>query len=139
MNVLILDDDKFRHEYFASVYRCSEDDLVVHAYRYSEFVTHLRSGVKWDIIYLDHDLGDLVANADYYVDGWGSKQPYNGKHAAAAICELDDVDLPREVIIQSVNGPGSHAMLAMLKRRFDHLDVNVSWQPFGESTLLIRH
>ena len=129
MKILILDDDKFRHDAYSREY--AEHD-VRHVYTYFEFLSSLDTGSPWDLIHLDHDLGDLHSG-DTYVDGWGNTREYNGQHAARDICELNDERLPSEVIIQSVNPDGAKGMLQMLKRR----GVTVDWQPFGESSMII--
>lgn len=127
MKILILDDDQVRHTTYAQEYA---GHYVRHVYTYFEFLSDLDGGSPWDLIHLDHDLGDLQTG-DTYVDGWGSTCEYNGRHAARAICELPDNRLPSQVIIQSVNPVGAKAMLQMLQRR----EVAVEWQPFGESSV----
>jgi hypothetical protein len=124
MNILILDDDEFRHEAYSVTYRRHD---VTHVYTYSDFLAALSSGSPWDLIHLDHDLGDLVVG-DTYIDGWGHSREYNGQHASLRICELPDDMLPTRVIIQSVNPDGARAMRSNLLRR----GVKVSWAPFGE-------
>lgn len=123
MRILVLDDVKSRHDAFDRLY---EDADVRHAYTYKQFV-YLLNGVKWDVVHLDHDLGDAVT-ADTYVDGWGAKQEFNGLHAAARVCELNDEDLPTQVVIHSINPEGARAMKTLLERR----GVPVTWEPFGE-------
>jgi len=126
MRVLVLDDNVFRHDTFDRTYD-GPDDEVVHSYRYFHFL-HLLLTCKWDLVHLDHDLGDFVDDADTYYDGWGKKQEYNGQHAAMRICELEDDRLPDRVIIHSVNPAGARAMKSMLFRR----GVPVTWEPFGD-------
>jgi len=123
VRVLILDDIEHRHSFFDALYQGHE---VVHAYLYSDFLRKLNQGV-WDIVHLDHDLGDFVNKADTYVDGWGNIHEYNGQHATMRVCELPDSLLPKRVIIHSVNPIGAKAMRQMLERR----GVEVKWEPFG--------
>lgn len=123
MWVLVLDDIKFRHDAFDRVY---PDAYVRHAYTYSEFLAMLPS-VPWDVVHLDHDLGDFV-EGDTYVDGWGRRQEYNGCHAASRICEMPDAALPKRVVIHSINPEGSRTMKQMLQRR----GIPVVWEPFAE-------
>ena len=123
MKTLILDDDEFRHEYYTEIYT---DHEVSHAWKYSDFCSSLVRGSPWDLIHLDHDLGDLVAG-DTYTDGWGKLREFNGQHASQKLCELPDELLPKKVIIQSVNPEGAKSMLQMLQRR----GVAVTWQPFS--------
>ena len=124
MRVLVLDDIRFRHDAFDRIY---EGHDVRHAYTYRAFV-YLLKGVRWDLVHLDHDLGDFVSDADTYVDGWGKTQEYNGQHAAVRICELPDAELPVRVIIHSVNPDGARAMRQTLERR----GVPVTWEPFAD-------
>jgi hypothetical protein len=131
MKILILDDDKFRHEFFKKAYDGSE---VRSAYTYTEFLQLLLDYSPWDLIHLDHDLGDLIGEADTYVDGWGKTREFNGQHASLRICELDDDKLPKRIIIQSVNPEGARAMLSNLTRR----NIPTVWEPFGESEFLIK-
>lgn len=126
MNILILDDDKFRHEYFAKKYL---GDKIFHAYKYSEFLNFLNQDVVFDLIHLDHDLDHLVSDCDTFLDGCGNVQFFNGTHAALKICELSDDMLPKKVIIQSVNPAGAKNMMSDLKAR----GVPVIHQPFGAS------
>lgn len=123
MKILVLDDMAVRHNAFRADYG-ADNHTVISAFSYLEFLSKLDDS-PWDLIYLDHDLGEFHT-ADTYVDGWGKTQEYNGYHAALRICELEDALLPSEVIIQSINPGGSRAMKLILDRR----GVKVSWQPF---------
>lgn len=122
VNILILDDDEVRHETFAARYAGHN---VVHAFRYSTFVKHLEEYSPWNLIHLDHDLGDFE-QGDTYVDGWGNIREFNGRHAAQKICELPDELLPDEVVIQSINPEGAKSMRSLLLGR----GVQTSWIPF---------
>jgi len=130
MRILILDDDEYRHMHFAKEY---EGHKVTHAWTYTQFLNSLTNASPWDLIHLDHDLGDMTMG-DTYVDGWGNTREYNGQHAAQRICELDDATLPQLVIIQSVNPQGAVTMRSMLQRR----GVPVTWEPFGESAAFLE-
>jgi len=125
MSILILDDIKYRHDVFDKRYGAGE---CLHSYLYSDFLFKLQNGSPFDLIHLDHDLGDFVTNADTYIDGWGKTQQYNGVHAAIRICELEDELLPNRVIVHSVNPEGARAMVSTLKRR----GVDVTWEPFAD-------
>jgi hypothetical protein len=122
MNILILDDNQSRHNCYKRMYA---DDVVVSCLRYSTFKC-LLTARRWDIVYLDHDLGDFVDGATTYVDGWGNAQAYTGYHAAIDIVQLDVDKRPKKVIIQSVNGVGSADMLRLLTR----FDIDADRQPF---------
>jgi hypothetical protein len=125
MNILILDDLNYRHETFKRVY---SGHNVVSVTKFSQFVEQLAN--DWDLIHLDHDLGDFT-NADTYVDGWGNLREYDGCHAAKSICELDKY--PNKVIVHSINASCSPVMVKMLQR----VGIDSCWEPFGESELLI--
>lgn len=124
MRILILDDDDRRHSAYDVMYAGHE---IEHAYNYIAFLDAIYEGSPWDIVYLDHDLGDHISG-DTYVDGWGNSREYNGVHAANRICELVDDQLPKNVIIQSINPHGARVMLNILERR----GLNVEWSPFSE-------
>ena len=122
MRILILDDDDSRHTTYDGRYGGNE---VEHAYNYIAFLDELGTGSPWDLIHLDHDLGDLMSG-DTYEDGWGITREYNGVHAAKVICELPDELLPKKIIIQSINPHGSRVMMNILERR----GIPVEWEPF---------
>ena len=124
MKILILDDIKHRHEVFAKKYQGHE---IVHVYKYSDFCAQLESN-QFDLIHLDHDLGDFVADADTYVDGWGSTREFNGSHASMRVCELEDDKLPEKVIVHSINSVGAKNMLSNCQRR----GIPVVWEPFSD-------
>lgn len=121
MRILILDDLQSRHDAFDRMY---PGDEVVHAYLYTDFCDKLADGV-YDLVHLDHDLGDFTDQADTYVDGWGNIREFNGGHAAMRVCEMTN---PPTVIIHSVNPVGAKIMRQMLERQ----GVAVTWEPFGE-------
>lgn len=137
MNVLVLDDMQVRHAAFRRLYECHDVTCV---FRYSEFLSHLN--VKWDLVHLDHDLGDCTLSfseehdhnsacttfAETYVDGWGKTQEYDGRHAARKLCQLSESLRPSSVIIHSVNPDGARAMLDML----NGAGIKVVWEPFGD-------
>lgn len=126
MRILILDDEKVRHDDFEIAYAGHE---VSHAYTYNEFVRLLESGSPWDLIHLDHDLGE-VDGCDTFLDGWGTVRYFNGFHASTRICELHDHQLPGEVIVHSVNPLGSQNIMFNLHARW----VKASWHPYTTLT-----
>lgn len=126
MRILVLDDMKVRHEAFVRFY---EGHDVVSTFTYRQFLICLNTQ-EWDLIHLDHDLGD-DRDADWYVDGWGKKREYNGMHAAMRICELDESKRPKQVIVHSVNNVGAPGMVQMLRKA----GVDTKWEPFGEVSM----
>lgn len=125
LKILVLDDDAGRHRAFAQRY---EGHSVYHAWTYSEFATTFVSGCPWDIVHLDHDLGDMVPRPDTWVDGWGNQRLRTGRDAAAVITAVSDDRLPRQVIVHSVNPVGARGIVDDLRRR----GVPTTWEPFSE-------
>lgn len=123
MKILILDDIQHRLNVFQKMH---DGDEVVCCTHYLEFLEAL-STQKWDLIRLDHDLGDF-RDADTYVDGWGKIQEYNGCHAAMRICELPDDKKPERVIVHSVNPTGSADMTRTLLKA----GIETTREPFAE-------
>jgi hypothetical protein len=97
MNILILDDDSVRHEYFAERFR---DHDVWHCYDVPRFRRLYRSGRSWDVVYLDHDLGTEET----------------GMTAVDFMVELRDERRPDRVVVHSWNPVGSKLMAATLHR-----------------------
>ena len=124
MKILILDDMKTRHDAFRRIYAEHE---VVCVFRYSELKEKLAE-CRWDLIHLDHDLGDAVENPDTFVDGWGSTREFDGQFAAVRVCELPPEMRPGQVIVHSVNPEGAKRMLGLLQRA----KIDVTWEPFGD-------
>lgn len=121
--ILVLDDDAYRHRTYAKLY---DGDEVIHTWTYSEFAVSFVNGSPWDIVHLDHDLGDLVTTPDTWVDGWGHRRLRTGRDAAGVITAVPDDKLPRKVIVHSVNPVGARAIVSDLKAR----GIPVSWEPF---------
>lgn len=121
MRILILDDIQHRHNVFDKIY---DNHDVIHAYYYFDFCDSLQNG-KYDLIHLDHDLGDFVDNPNTYIDGWGGIREYNGYHAARKIVEME---VHARVIVHSVNPAGAQNIIAYLK----HYGYNVDWEPFSD-------
>jgi hypothetical protein len=124
MRILILDDEAARHAAYSEAYRQHD---VFHASTYYEFISLLEKSSPWDMIHLDHDLGEYSPQ-DTFVDGWGRRQAFTGKHAAIKICELDDDKLPTQVIVHSVNPVGARE----IKQTLDARGVASSWRPFSK-------
>lgn len=127
MRILVLDDIKYRHDIYDKIY---SDDEVVHSYTYHDFINHLNNG-PWDLVHLDHDLGEFVDNADCYTDGWGKVREYNGTHASYAISDMDDSKLPKRIIIHSINSIGARRMVDILQRR----GIPTTWEPFASNPM----
>jgi hypothetical protein len=122
MNILILDDMIERHEEFARRY---SGNKVVHVFRYNQCIDELVLG-GWDVVHLDHDLGDEISDADTTVDGWGKQRLLTGFDVAKWIAGCEDYMLPKKIIVHSVNPIGGMRMYQELSRR----GMNVSFEPF---------
>lgn len=126
MRILILDDEQYRHNEFAIVYSAQD---VTHTTTYREFIHELSTSSPWDLIHLDHDLGESTLN-DTYVDGWGVVRFFNGQHASLRICELSEDKLPGEVVVHSINPNGAKSMVMNLTRR----NIRVTWRPYSTTS-----
>ncbi len=126
MKILILDDMEIRHKYYAEKYAGHD---IVHTFKFFTFLDALHEQSPFDLIHLDHDLGDFIKNPDHWVDGWGSKREFNGQNAAFEVVRLPDELLPSEVIIHSINPVGAKAMFDIIKKK----GLPVSLQPFSGS------
>lgn len=124
MKILILDDLKARHQVLTEIYKGHD---ITNVYSYLAFV-HKIGDTKYDLIYLDHDLGSDINNPDVYIDGWGIKQRYTGYHAATALCGLDKDRKPARVVVHSLNPIKSKSMVADLKAA----GIDARWEPFGQ-------
>lgn len=116
--VLILDDDPARHIALKKKY---EGKMCVSVTTYDTFVMFFTDAGPWDIVSLDHDLGDT----SIYLDGWGNPRSYTGFDAARHICESDTK--PGKVVVHSCNPAGGEAMVAVLRR----CGVEVTREPFS--------
>ena len=126
MRILILDDEQCRHNEFAITYSTQD---ITHTTTYKEFIHELSTSSPWDLIHLDHDLGESTLN-DAYVDGWGVMRFFNGQHASLRICELSEDKLPCEVIVHSINPEGAKSMVMNLTRR----NIKVTWRPYSTAS-----
>jgi hypothetical protein len=106
MRILILDDDPVRHAGFTLAY---PEDERTHTYKYSEVVSALQLQGPWDLVYLDHDLGDFDESEVYDEATMynSSRQEYTGADVAWFIArKLSQEKRPKKVIIHSFMEPG---------------------------------
>lgn len=133
MRILILDDDFERHQVFRRIHmRETGAESVVSAQRYSDFLRELTLGEAWDLVYLDHDLGDhedALHPADSYVNGFGETIAYDGCSAVFQIIRLE-IKIG-SIVVQSHNNVCAPNMVKDL-RRFGYM---AEWLPFGEVSL----
>jgi CheY-like chemotaxis protein len=128
MKILILDDNKHRHDVFAARFA---DDERVHCYSYSQAIAALSD--SFDVIFLDHDLGEFHT-PDTWESYGGKMIEYTGLDVAKAVADhyrgwagIDD--LPR-VVIHSVNPVGAPVMRDVLQ----DCGFSVVWDPFSDDS-----
>jgi len=105
MNILILDDDKQRHNRFKLWFI---GHSVRHVYTVKEFIQQISQN-QFDYIFLDHDLNDHDAIS--VSDG----REQTGLDAAKALSQLPRKFWPKEVIVHSFNPMGAKAMVEELQ------------------------
>lgn len=108
MRILILDDMDVRHSGFAKVFA---DLDRTHVYFFSDTIDALNTKGPFDVVYLDHDLGDFrVAEKNEY------DRPYTGHDVALYIARVLDPDKrPGRVVVHSWNPDGARAMRQVLQ------------------------
>lgn len=126
MRVLVLDDDEGRIACFKQWLAEDGFDEIICCTHFNDAVSHLNE--KFDLIHMDHDLGDFQSNADSFVDGWGKTVDFNGKHFVKKVLELDKVLWPDRVIVHSINPSGARWMVHDLRTA----GIPVEWKPFSE-------
>jgi CheY-like chemotaxis protein len=104
--ILILDDDENRHLEFDKILHGFQ---VLHVYTADQAISALRDNAPYDLVCLDHDLGDHE-NKALAVD------PGNGTDVALYInLHLDRKKYPKRVIIHSWNEPGRERMANLIR------------------------
>lgn len=126
MRILILDDEQSRHDVFRRVYA---GEIVISCQNYADFTNELLYGSPFDLIHLDHDLGDEESGATCFVDGFGDTVAFTGLHAVDLIYSLPEDKLPARVIVHSNNSVRAPMMVADLKRA----GIEAVWEPFSLS------
>jgi len=115
MKILVLEDDAERIHYFSKVFVKHELAIVNHVNMFA-----ILCKKKFDIIFLDHDLGGEV-----YVE---SKHENTGYNACKFLVETINVNTP--IIVHSYNENGAKNMMNLLKE--EHQDQK-AYQPFGSN------
>ncbi len=105
MKILILDDDKFRHQQFIHNFSCNSENDIIGVYTVDEAIKLLESNI-YDIIFLDHDLGGAV-----YVDSDGEEP--TGYTVAKWMVEHPE-RIPKHVYIHSLNPVGAQRIKQIL-------------------------
>jgi hypothetical protein len=105
MRILFLDDEAWRHDAVDKVF---DGHVVHHCYDMDSFMETLKEP-KFDLISLDHDLGDIVTFDDGY------KYERTGQDCARYLAQnLPSDKMPRRVVIHSWNPAGARAMYQIL-------------------------
>ena len=107
MNILILDDLRERHEVFKIRYQGHQ---LFHAWTAEECISLLKKQ-KYDLITLDHDLGEV--RSESYNEAFLAKDGGDVAHWIAN--HLDKALYPPKVIIHSWNPNGSRSMYLTLQ------------------------
>lgn len=128
MNILILDDDALRHQAFDTCYKAYAP--LTHTYRYSSCVEALSKG-GWDLVHLDHDLGEEIEDPDMKVDGWGKAIQYTGLDVVRWLVDRVDYGLVDKIIVHSMNPVGAMRMTEEL----NDAGFNVTYAPFDKNYL----
>lgn len=119
MRILILDDSTERHEAFARVF---SQYKLTHCRGYWPFIAALQAEPSFDVVMLDHDLGDYAETKDFSIlpGMYGAESMYTGLDAAIQLTSAYDSkgarkdELRPRVIIHSHNPPGAERMKAVL-------------------------
>ena len=108
--ILVLDDEQARHDVFASILK-NED--ATHCYNFDEVIRLMTFEPRFDMVFLDHDLGTGNSEISDQID-----LPYaNGYHVALFICQDLDFDKrPGRILIHSWNQVGAQSMESLFRR-----------------------
>lgn len=109
MRILVLDDEKYRHDCFANNLAGHE---VWHVYTARDGLYALQQR-KYDMVCLDYDLVD-------------EKRP--GRLVAQRIADMPESERPETVLIHSWNPPGAQEMAAILRGKVKSIHV-IPFQP----------
>lgn len=111
--VLILDDDKGRHDKFKRKLIGNE---VCHCYTADEAIEALKNNEPYDYIFLDHDL-----STEFEKPGKGT-----GYEVANWIANHPQKTAKKRIMIHSLNNIGAAAMM----KRLGDVDIRASYIPF---------
>lgn len=132
MMILILDDVQRRLDVFRSLYE-SEGHEVVTVMKYSDCLKQLDTH-HWDLVHLDHDLGEFVDDADCYLDGRNRQQFYTGGHVVQEIIirKLDGKSVPKRAVIHSINPRGRE-----MRDDLNRYGIPTTWEPYVDPGIRI--
>jgi len=145
VKILFLDDMPERHEAFNGwVGEMAKGKLpiVAHAYNAKDAISWLETGEGWDLIFLDHDLGE-----QHYMDRPTGEGAFTSTHDGECGCEVMQHIIThgpwdKPVIVHSYNAPAAKKMVNMMLdalHEVANLETEpppppmVGWVPFGPS------
>jgi CheY-like chemotaxis protein len=111
MRILVLDDEEVRHDAFSLRLLGNE---VVHVWNLEQIQQKLKAEDAFDLIYLDHDLGEEADGRDV---------------VNFIVRELPQQQWPKEVIVHSWNFYAANQMVQTLK----DAGIKASYQAFSAS------
>jgi hypothetical protein len=126
MKILILDDVQRRLDVFRAMYEAQGHEVVT-VMKYYDCIAQLEAH-QWDLVHLDHDLGEFVDDADFYLDGKGQRQFYTGSHVVGEIIArtfLHGKSVPNRVIVHSINPRGAH-----MRDDLNRYGIPTTWEPY---------
>jgi CheY-like chemotaxis protein len=118
--VLILDDEKYRHEALETML---EGALTNHVWTVDAAILALQDPARWDLVLLDNDLG---------TEDWKR----SGEEVARHIAQMDPAKRPFAVLIHSWNTDAAKRMYLTLKAAGYIPGKNLILREFGMFQLL---
>jgi hypothetical protein len=119
MNILIVDDQQLRHYKFIKDY---PNDNLFHAYNFDS-ATKLLDGQKFDLIMLDHDLGDYSGT---FAEGRPGKELTGYDVALYLVRVVPDTNWPEYVMIHTLNNVAAWD----IKRLLNTFGIKSAVRPF---------
>jgi CheY-like chemotaxis protein len=120
IRVLVLDDNENRHDVFRHIL---PDASLTHVYTADEAITALQEKPRFNLLCLDHDLGDFKNKSR-------SDDPGDGTMVAEFIAQwLDKKQYPDSIIVHSANFHASRRMAAILRAA----GLTVTIKPFSNA------
>jgi hypothetical protein len=108
MRILLIDDMR---EFGKQIPGPGPDDETAHAKTFEEGITELEVGGPWDVLYLDHDLGDPdPAKTGYAIINW--------IEAKAADPVAREFFLPKKIILVTSNPVGRRQMQTVIDKLY---------------------
>jgi CheY-like chemotaxis protein len=106
VRVFLLDDDTFRHEWFARQFKRDRLDVASDAARAIEML----ASYNYDLIFLDHDL----LPEHYYAEAFDDER--SGYAVARWLSERPDRLATSQIIVHTRNADGALRMVELLRR-----------------------